>query len=30
MQRKENMKHKKQPILNIDEVEKELNKAEPY
>ena len=24
------MKHKKQPILNIDEVEKELNKAEPY
>ena len=30
MQRKENMKHKKQPILNIDEVEKELNKAEQY
>ena len=24
------MKHKKQPILNIDEIEKELNKAEPY
>ena len=30
MQRKENMKHKKQPILNIDEVKKELDKAEPY
>lgn len=24
------MKHKKQPILNIDEVKKELDKAEPY